>query len=456
MLINANDRISIADYLERERWYNGFEFVAYLDGAEPNEISQLSCFQTYQEANRYCLSSSTEIDNYELLSTRSVYRVLYDAINGKQDFIYRNGAVDVKAMIIARNENVTKQVTINKGENIMETNEEILAFLQERLLYTGFGDVVDVEKLRKAINSGKEDIQLKVAAVHADGILNAVLHFKKSDKSEKYFFNKYDAELKKIGVKETNKQTFFVNNSGGTFTFKEAYNLMQGRAVHKVMNKNGTDEKYSACFEIDYSKVSDKGIYDYKRHFNIDIEKMVEKFPFKELKHPQSKEMLIKGFQKGNIQTVTFEKGKTEYTRLATLNAQFRKFDFRDPDTGRLTIESQIKVAPQKAEEKNVAGDQQLSNSSKVADSTKETHQGQIPSSSKAAEDHSQTKGSTLDAKQNEQAALKTSSEKTSENLTTNSNQVEGKKPDVTNQKKAENVGVTKGVKRVRGKKISA
>jgi hypothetical protein len=50
-----------------------------------------------------------------------------------------------------------------------------------------------------------------------------------------YFFNKYDASLQAKDM----AQTFYINKGSG-ITAKEAYNLMEGRAVHKELeNKEG-------------------------------------------------------------------------------------------------------------------------------------------------------------------------------------------------------------------------
>lgn len=67
--------------------------------------------------------------------------------------------------------------------------------------------------------------------------MEATLYFKKSNESDLYFFNKYDTRLKNE-KDETIAQTFYINNGWGV-TLKEAYNLLNGRAVHKeLINKD--------------------------------------------------------------------------------------------------------------------------------------------------------------------------------------------------------------------------
>ena len=59
--------------------------------------------------------------------------------------------------------------------------------------------------------------------------VNSELHFKRSTRSDLYFLNSYEAELKKENQKEALKQTFYINKNSGNITLKEAYNLMDGR-----------------------------------------------------------------------------------------------------------------------------------------------------------------------------------------------------------------------------------
>jgi len=51
--------------------------------------------------------------------------------------------------------------------------------------------------------------------------------------------NSYDASLKKDGTAESLEQTFYINK-GQNITLKEAYNLMEGRAINKdLTNQQG-------------------------------------------------------------------------------------------------------------------------------------------------------------------------------------------------------------------------
>jgi hypothetical protein len=59
------------------------------------------------------------------------------------------------------------------------------------------------------------------------------LQFRKSDNSDMYFFNSYEASLQRSNSERVN-QTFYLNKGKGVTT-KEAFNLLDGRAVHKEL-----------------------------------------------------------------------------------------------------------------------------------------------------------------------------------------------------------------------------
>jgi len=56
-----------------------------------------------------------------------------------------------------------------------------------------------------------------------------VLNFRHAENSDRYYFNSYNLSLQKAGENEPVKQTFYVGKDN-TFTLKEGYNLMAGRA----------------------------------------------------------------------------------------------------------------------------------------------------------------------------------------------------------------------------------
>jgi len=145
--------------------------------------------------------------------------------------------------------------------------------------------------------------------------VEADLHFKKSETTDMYFFNRYDVRVKNAEDQSKNlQQTFYINKGQGV-TLKESYNLLEGRSVHKnLTDKDG--EKYKAWVQLDLTAKDDKGNYkrqQYHENYGYNVNEVLAKYPIKELLDPKQKEDLVNSLQKGNVQMVTFVKeGKSE------------------------------------------------------------------------------------------------------------------------------------------------
>src|SRR3569833_3113502 len=114
-------------------------------------------------------------------------------------------------------------------------NTENLNYLQKQLLNMGFGEKLN-DELEKNIKSGKKEFTLTTDLEYNKQAVDYSLHYKAGD--ERVFFNKYDASLREKDM----QHTFYINKGSG-ITAKEAYNLMDGRSVHKQL-ENLENEKY--------------------------------------------------------------------------------------------------------------------------------------------------------------------------------------------------------------------
>jgi len=188
-------------------------------------------------------------------------------------------------------------------------NQDNLEYLKKNLLYTGFGEKLNPE-LEKNISSGKPEFKLNHKEEFNNRQIEATLHFKKGDKNEMYFFNGYDAKMTRADGKEESQYIFM--NQGRGFTLKEAFNLLDGRAVFKEFP--GQDGKsYHAWKELDFEKKNENGNYAlraYHDNYGYNLEKALKSHPFKELSDSELKERLVSSLQKGNLQAVTTENGE--------------------------------------------------------------------------------------------------------------------------------------------------
>jgi hypothetical protein len=185
-------------------------------------------------------------------------------------------------------------------------NTENVEYLQKNLLNLGFGDKLN-EELRNKMQQNLPEFTLKTQAEFNKDKLEAALHFKQSESTGKYFFNKYDTSLKSDYHPEKT-HSFYINKGWG-ITFKEAYNLLNANAVYKSLTtKEG--EPYTAWLKLDLTQKDQNNNYrmeKYHQNYGYDLQKVLAQYPIQELKNRDATEMLIKSLEKGNRQSVTIE-----------------------------------------------------------------------------------------------------------------------------------------------------
>src|SRR3954462_8379162 len=103
-------------------------------------------------------------------------------------------------------------------------NQKNFDYLKDQVKFTVFGDALENELKEKMAKQSPAFAILHTAKFGND-TADATLHFKKSEQSDMYFFNKYDVRWKKYQNTEAIEQSFYINK-GKYITLKEAYNLI--------------------------------------------------------------------------------------------------------------------------------------------------------------------------------------------------------------------------------------
>lgn len=190
-------------------------------------------------------------------------------------------------------------------------NRQNLDFLKDRLFFLGFGDKLNSE-LEKKIEGKAEKFTLPIQGEFGKDdqkkTIDYSLDFTKSKKEDMYFLNNYTATLKNEDPAKEKSHKFYLNNGSGV-TAKEAFNMLEGRAVHKKNLENRDGQKYEAWLQLNFDQKDDKGNFkqqQYHQKWNYDLERNLSRHPIKELKDTNPKSDLIKSLQKGNLQQVTF------------------------------------------------------------------------------------------------------------------------------------------------------
>jgi hypothetical protein len=255
-----------------------------------NSISDLHCFSKVNDARQFEHDNTSHFDTYSTKSIKSFLRTL-------------------------------------KSTHMNAQNVE---FLKTNLLYFGFGDKLN-EALEKQIKEQKAEFQLKTEIPHFHNKMDFTLHFKKSDTSEMYFFNRYDAALKNGKPENDKLQSFYVNKGSG-ITAKEAFNLLEGRAVFKdLINKEG--ERYKSWVKLDFENTDNKGnhlVKHYNEKYGFNLENTLSNYPIKELGDTEEKKQLLSSLEKGNVQQVTITKDGKEAKHYIEAVPQFKNINIYD------------------------------------------------------------------------------------------------------------------------------
>jgi len=208
-------------------------------------------------------------------------------------------------------------------------NEKNLKYLKDNLKYMGFGEKLNAD-LENGLKEGKPEFQLKLNEKMFQGNMELNLHFKQSPSSDMYFFNSYEARLTKDNGHDMS-QSFYLNNGRGV-TYKEAYNLLDGRSVLKdLTNKEG--EKYAAWIKLDLSKNAANNHFETKQFhaekYGFNLASELGKLNL--VKLPEEKEkQLMQSLEKGNRQAANFIKDGKETPMFIEANPQFKAINVYD------------------------------------------------------------------------------------------------------------------------------
>ena len=321
----------------------GREWVAYNTVPYFLDKGDVYFFKNKDEAVEFSDNNISEYDDYRVINVHSI-----------QDFLLQipYGRFEENRLINYSNKNVS----------IM--NEKNYDFLKDQLKYTGFGEGLQND-LKEKMEKQTPEFQLNHSQKFGKDEVSATLHFKKSNESEMYFFNKYDAAIKPEKEADAIQQTFYINKESST-TLKEAYNLMNGRAVNKdLTTKEG--EKYNAWMQMDFKETDNNGNFKMKQfhqNYGYNIEQALAKLPIKELASDTDKAALIQSLEKGNRQAVTFVQEGKEQRHFIEANPQYKNITVYDGNMQRVVNsqaqkekESQSQSVKQDSKKEVKAGD---------------------------------------------------------------------------------------------------
>ena len=214
-------------------------------------------------------------------------------------------------------------------------NEKNLDYLKSNIRNHGFGETLGPE-LEAQLQKGQAEFTLAHKTEVNKREIEATLYFKKSDTTDLYFFNKYDTRMKNE-KDETMAQTFYINKGWGV-TLKEAYNLLNGRAVHKELTDK-QDQKYQAWIQLDFGAKDKHGNYERKQfhqNYGYELKEALSFYPIKEMNKESDLQALIKSLERGNVQMVTIETPGKDVKVFIEANPQYKSINVYDNRMQRL------------------------------------------------------------------------------------------------------------------------
>ncbi len=220
-------------------------------------------------------------------------------------------------------------------------NQKNFEYLKDQVKFTGFGEGLENE-LKEKMQKQSPEFQITHNTKFGNEDVIASLHFKKSNQTDMYFFNRYQLSLQPEQFKDKVEQSFYINKENN-ITLKEAYNLMNGRSINKdLTNKEG--QVYNAWMQMDFKETDKNGNYQLKHYhtnYGFDLEKELGKHTIKELNNAQDKSRLIESLNKGNRQSATFLKDGNEQKVFIEANPKFKSLNIYDTNHQRIQSHSQ-------------------------------------------------------------------------------------------------------------------
>ena len=315
---------------------NGHKWMAYNNSLYFIDKEDVYFFKNQAEAREFANDNISDRDNFYVIHFNSIQDILKGIPYGEWMNRQRldpdaNGLYNKEgnAFTDALIEHIEHQKLLNSRLKTNTMNNENLKYLTDNIKYMGFGENLKAE-LEKNMNEGKSAFQLHYQAEINKKPFEAILNFRKSDSTDMYFFNNYHASLERSNG-ERMEQTLYLNKGHG-ITAKEAYNLLDGRAVQKdLVTKEG--QPYKAWVQLDFNTKDKNNNFEVKQfheNYGFDLKATVEKFPVTNLKDPEKEKELMQSLQKGNVQSVSIEKDGNTHKMFIEADPQYKKVNLYD------------------------------------------------------------------------------------------------------------------------------
>ena len=169
-----------------------------------------------------------------------------------------------------------------------------LEYLNTDLKYLGFGENTLLnQQLEESIAKGSPEFELYTDAFFEHFIrTEARLHFSKLVKQGSYVFDHFTATNQYEQDPARNKEREFHVYKGVGVTFKEAFNLLDGRAA-RIDGVDQDDEIYRTWVQLDFEERDAHQNYRFKYYRHYDLERVLSSYPIEEFLADATRKTLL-------------------------------------------------------------------------------------------------------------------------------------------------------------------
>lgn len=220
--------------------------------------------------------------------------------------------------------------------------EQNLEYIKEELSGLGFRNIPEKEigdKLKLDPDKFQTEGEMRLSQ---QGRMENVLYkifFKKYERQDMYHAYAYQATLKNDPAKT---QAFKISFNNG-FTVPEAFNLLNGRAVHKLILDQKTSKLSTAWFQMDFNAKDVHGNYKVDqvkindRSYLLGV--LLNKYPIRETQDPKRQSELITSLYQGNAEPVTLLKNGKEIHAFVQASPRKNGIEFYSTNNKGLELE---------------------------------------------------------------------------------------------------------------------
>jgi hypothetical protein len=199
-------------------------------------------------------------------------------------------------------------------------NTEEISKLQTYLKKLGVHrDQLDEEVLVNHVIQDLPEFTLSIKMNFNNAFIDVQFYFRKTGAGV-YYIHKYRA------TEPAKNRSHFFYMADALITMREAFNLLQGRAVEKQLNST-VGGGYITWIKFNFDESDSQGGYKYLKyplHAVYNLYKVLNMYPIKEAASAEDQRDIVRKLKRGDIIPVTFELPSADVRKCIEANPHYR------------------------------------------------------------------------------------------------------------------------------------